>query len=110
MRNVLIVMSALIATMFVSVARAERWIDMGTNSAVRPELQAAFTFCVDADSVKTDAQGWTFYTWKMCNDSRQIFEGAVQCGQNFSVEQVPIRGRTQRRIDSRVRGRMWRRK
>ena len=94
MRNFPIVMSALVATMLASAAQAERWIDMGTNKAVRPELQTGFSFCVDADSVKTDKEGWTSYTWKLCNEPREIFASAVQCAQDFSVAQVPIRGKT----------------
>jgi hypothetical protein len=94
MRNFPIVMSALVATIFASTAQAERWIDMGTNKAIRPELQAGFSFCVDADSVKTDKEGWTSYKWKLCSDKNTIFEGAVQCAQDFSVDQVPIRGKT----------------
>lgn len=94
MRIFHIVMGALVATMFASAAQAERWIDMGTNEAIRPEFRSAFTACLDADSVKTDKQGWTSYRWKLCSDTNTIFEGAVQCAQDFSAEQVPIRGRT----------------
>jgi hypothetical protein len=75
----------------VAAARAENWIDMGTNAAVRPELAAGFAFCVDTDSMKTDKQGWTSYTWKMCREPKEVFEDAVQCAQDFSAEQVPMR-------------------
>ncbi|HEX5210633.1 MAG TPA: hypothetical protein VFW22_02720 [Pseudolabrys sp.] len=75
-------------------AWAEQWIDIGTNSAFRPELQKGLTFCIDKDSVKTDGLGWTSYRVKLCNDSREVFESSVQCAQNLSADQVPVRQRT----------------
>jgi hypothetical protein len=80
--------------LFSSAARAERWFDMGTNTAVRPEFASTFAACVDLDSVKTAATGWTSYHWKLCTDTQDLFEAQVQCGGDFTAEQIPIRQRT----------------
>ncbi|HEY1474200.1 MAG TPA: hypothetical protein VGF53_08970 [Pseudolabrys sp.] len=94
MRPRKIIFGAFVAVMTASTAWAVQWIDIGTNSAFRPELQSGLTFCIDKYSVKTDNLGWTSYTYKLCNEPREIFEGSVQCAQDFSVDQVPVRQRT----------------
>ena len=94
MRSLKMIFGAFVAVVTASAAGAEQWIDIGTNSAFRPELQAGLTFCIDKDSVKTDDLGWTSYVFKLCNEAREIFEASVQCAQDLSVDQVPIRQRT----------------
>ena len=94
MRPVKIIVGAFVAVMTASAAGAEQWINIGTNSAFRPELQAGLTFCIDKDSVKTDDLGWTSYVNKLCNEPREIFESSVQCAQDLSASQVPMRQRT----------------
>lgn len=94
MRGRKIIVGAFVAAATASAVRAEQWIDIGTNSAIRPELQSGFSFCIDKDSVKTDDLGWTSYTFKLCNEPREIFEASVQCAQNLSADRVPIRQRT----------------
>jgi hypothetical protein len=56
-----------------SSVRAEQWFDMGTNAAVRPEFVSAFSACLDLDSVKPAAKGWTSYHWKLCSDEKELF-------------------------------------
>jgi hypothetical protein len=77
-----------------SSARAESWFDMGANAALRPEFASAFAACVDLDSAKTVAKGWTSYHWKLCTDAQELFQAEVQCGGDFTAEQIPIRQRT----------------
>jgi len=71
-------------------AQAERWVKAGATSLVGDD----FAFCVDMDSVKTGADGWTSYAARMCSEPREVFERAVNCAQDFSVDQVPLRTRT----------------
>jgi hypothetical protein len=77
-----------------SSAQAEQWFDIGANAAVRPELASGFSACVDLDSVKPAAKGWTSYHWKLCSDEQDLFQSEVRCGGDFTAEQIPIRQRT----------------
>ena len=82
-----------LAVSYAQPVLAENWVDMGTNSAIRPELQAAFGFCVDMYSVKASKSGWTSYDWKLCSEPREVFEDLIRCNQDFSAEQVTMRSR-----------------
>lgn len=95
MRHFLVAIGMVVVAVVISASpvRAERWVNVGAPAAVRQELRAGFAFCVDLDSVKTNAQGWTSYHYKLCNDTRDIFDGAVKCKQDFSADQIPIRTR-----------------
>ncbi len=91
MRKALILVGPLVmaATLFASPVQAERWTKAGENSAVGSD----FDFCVDLDSVTTGADGWTSFRNRMCGEPREVFESAIQCDQDFSAKQVPMRTR-----------------
>ncbi len=91
MRNISILIGSSILAVAVSapMAQAENWKKAGTNS----QLGDDFATCVDMDSTKTSADGWTSYRWKLCSEPREIFEAAVQCSSDFSADKVTMRSR-----------------
>jgi hypothetical protein len=78
------------AVISASPAKAERWVTTATDSTV-PVGSKDSTICVDMDSVKTSTDGWTSYRETFCGDPLDIWEDAVQCNQNFSVEKLTMR-------------------
>jgi hypothetical protein len=69
-----------------SPAHAERWVKAGENPPVGEDW-------VDLDSVTVGSDGWTSYRFRMTIDPDDVFESAVRCDQDFSVEKVLIRSR-----------------
>ncbi len=61
-------------------ARAETWVHTRDNGGGLP-------MCFDKDSVKTKADGLTYYAVKMCSDTAPQYY-AVDCTKNFKVELV----------------------
>jgi hypothetical protein len=80
----------IVAVIAASPAKAESWTKTATDSTV-PLGSKDSTICVDMDSVRTGADGWTSYREAFCGDPLDIWEEAVQCDQNFSVEKLTMR-------------------
>ncbi len=85
---------AVIAIHFTTAAQAEHWVESASVTGI-PRYNVPDTkMCVDMDSVKTRANGWTYYRDRDCfKADGLITENLTLCGQDFSGETYHARER-----------------
>ena len=75
-------------------AFAERWTQMKVTDPLGRPAEGIFGYCVDMDSIRTGADGWTYYTDRNCDLPDYVFENAVRCDASLDAEKAAIRSRS----------------